>query len=143
VSLKPGDNGADFEPNIGSGCFSAGPGDALDVLTGNKAGPTSAGKDEWCANFGSGNCVMKAALYSGVAPIGTIATDGQQCTKGTEQANGSGWCYVIEMIGSFVVKNVIDKGPGNATIIGYFTNAIDSGPIGGVKGTLQRPVIAQ
>jgi hypothetical protein len=27
--------------------------------------------------------------------------------------------------------------------MGYFTNAIDGGAIGTVKGTLQRPVIAQ
>jgi len=144
VSLNPGDNGAnDYQANIAAGCFSAGPGDALDVLTGNKAGPTASGKDAWCANFASGACVMKAALYTDIAPIGTVATDGQTCTKDTESANGSGWCYVIKMIGSFVVTNVIDAGPGNATIIGYFTNSIDSGPIGGVKGTLQRPVIAQ
>lgn len=143
VYLAPNDNAADYEPNIGSGCFSAGPGDALDVLTGNRAGPTAQGRDEWCANFAAGSCVMKAALYDALAPVGTVATDGQQCTKDVESANGSGWCYVIKMIGSFVVTNVIDHGPGNATIIGYFTNAIDSGPIGGTKGTLQRPVIAQ
>jgi Flp pilus assembly protein TadG len=142
VYLEPG-NAATYEPNIGSGCFSAGPGDALDVLTGNRAGPTSQGTTEWCANFAAGSCVMKSALYDALAPVGTVATDGQTCTKSTEAANGSGWCYVIKMIGSFVVTNVIDRGPGDATIIGYFTNAIDSGPIGGVKGTLQRPVIAQ
>jgi Flp pilus assembly protein TadG len=143
VYLNPNENAADYEPNIGSGCFSAGPGDALDVLTGNRAGPTSQGRNEWCANFDANNCVMKAALYDHVAPLNTVATDGQRCTKDAEQANGSGWCYVIRMIGSFVVTNVVDHGPGNATIYGYFSNSIDSGPIGGTKGTLQRPVIAQ
>jgi Flp pilus assembly protein TadG len=143
VYLSPGDVASDYAPNIGSGCFSAGPGDALDVLPGNKAGPTVQGKNEWCANFATGDCVMKAALYDAVAPIGTIATDGQTCTKGAESANGAGWCYLIKMIGSFVLTDVVDKGPGDVKIMGYFTNAIDSGPIGGVKGTLQRPVIAQ
>jgi len=144
VYLNLNENAAQYEPNIGSGCFSAGPGDALDVLTGNRAGPTSQGRTEWCANFASGNCVMKAALWDHVAPVNTVATDGQTCTKAAEQANGSGWCYMIRMIGSFVVTNVVDHGPGDATIYGYFTNSIDSGPIGGTtKGTLQRPVIAQ
>jgi Flp pilus assembly protein TadG len=143
VDLNPGDNGAaDYRDNIGSGCFSAGPGDALDSEPGNMAGPTSQGKDEWCANFATGACVMKAALYSGVAPAGTVATDGQSCKKGTEQANGSGFCYLVQMIGSFVITDVSGTG-GNGKIMGYFTNSIDSGPIGGTKGTLQRPVIAQ
>jgi hypothetical protein len=143
VDLNPGDNGAgDYQDNIASGCFSAGPGDALYAETGNMAGPTANGKDTWCANFAAGSCIMKAALYDQIAPIGTTATDGQTCTKGTEQANGSGWCYVIKMIGSFVVTSVSGNG-NNGKITGYFTNAVDSGPIGGTKGTLQRPVIAQ
>ena len=143
VDLNPGDNGAsDYQANIAAGCFSAGPGDALYAETGNMAGPTQNGKDSWCANFAAGSCVMKAALYQSIAPIGTVATDGQTCTKNTESANGSGWCYVIKMIGSFVVTDASGNGA-NAKIMGYFTNSIDSGPIGGVKGTLQRPVIAQ
>jgi Flp pilus assembly protein TadG len=143
VDLNPGDNGAaDYESNIASGCASAGPGDALYAESGNMSGPTSSGKDTWCANFAPGACVMKAALYQSVAPSGTVATNGQNCTKGAEQANGSGWCYQIQMIGSFVVTDVSGNGA-NAKVKGYFTNAIDSGPIGGVAGTLQRPVIAQ
>jgi Flp pilus assembly protein TadG len=143
VDLNPGDNGAnDYEANIAAGCFSAGPGDALYAESGNMAGPTSSGKDAWCANFAAGACVMKAALYQSVAPIGKVATNGQVCTKGAEQANGSGWCYVITMVGSFIVTDVSGNGS-NAKIMGYFTNSIDSGPIGGTKGTLQRPVIAQ
>jgi Flp pilus assembly protein TadG len=143
VDLNPGDNGAsDYQANIAAGCFSAGPGDALFAESGNMAGPTSSGKDAWCANFAVGNCVMKAALYESVAPVGTVATNGQTCTKGAEQANGSGWCYVIKMVGSFIVTDASGNGS-NAKIMGYFTNSIDSGPIGGTKGTLQRPVIAQ
>ena len=140
VDLNPGDHGAaTYENNIAGGCFSAGPGDTLTVETGNMKGPTSAGKDAWCANFGSGPCVMKAALWQVTAPANSTATNGDKCKGGT---TGSGWCPVIQMIASFVITDA--SGSGSSAIIqGYFSNSIDSGPIGTVKGTLQRPVIAQ
>jgi hypothetical protein len=161
----PETGGNDYEEHVeGPECFGITVGDSLETEPGNKVGPTVDGAQMDGSTPPKGVCTIVRG-YNGVDNTQNTDPSYGDCVDGNGNigvdikaafymcatgCNGS-TSVEVTMLGSFTLMKVYPGKSKNgwtpafdkAEIVGVFKPVQDTGPVGGVNTTLQRPILVR